>query len=82
MIAEFFIDCGFGIADGLFAMLPEITWSVDTTAWQYAKDFLDMIAYLLPLNTIIAIITLIVDIAIARVIISVLRVLLSLIPFV
>ena len=82
MIAEFFINCGFGILDGVFSLLPQIEWDVNTSAWSYLRDFLDMICYLLPLDTITAIISLIFGIAFLRIAIAFVRTLLDLIPFV
>lgn len=81
MITEFFIDCGFGILDGLFSLLPEIEWNVNTTAFDYAGDILDMICYLLPIGTITAIITLILGIAFLRIAISFIRTVVGMIPF-
>ena len=82
MIVEFFIDIGFGFLDRVFSLLPKIEWTVNTSAWTYAKDILDMICYLLPINTITAIGVLIIDIALLRVAISFIRTVLGLIPFV
>lgn len=81
MITEFFIDCGFGILDGLFSLLPEIEWNVNTTAFEYAGDILDMICYLLPIGSITAVITLILGIAFLRIAISFIRAVVGMIPF-
>lgn len=82
MISEFFIDAGFGIADKFLSMLPDMTWSIETSAWEYAKDFLDMICYLLPLNTIRNIVSFIVAVAFVRIVISFARTIMGFIPFV
>lgn len=82
MISEFFIDIGFGFLDGIFALLPEIEWNVNTSAWEYARDVLDMICYLLPINTITSIAALIISIAMLRIAISFIRTVLGLIPFI
>lgn len=82
MIAEFFINIGFGFLDGVFALLPEINWNVDTSAWSYLGDILDMICYLLPMGTVTAIAVLIIDIALLRVAISFIRTILGMIPFI
>lgn len=82
MITEFLINCFCGISSGFFEFLPDVTWTVDTTAWQYLKDFLDMISYLLPMGTIKTIVALIFDIAVFRIVVSILRTVLGLIPFV
>lgn len=82
MITEALLTLLFGVADGLCSALPDITWSVDTTAWQYAQDILDMIGYLLPMGHIKMIIALIFDITLIRIGISVARTIMGFIPFV
>ena len=82
MITEFFISCFFGIADGFFAIMPDMTWDVNTSAWEYARDFLDMVSYLLPWDTVSAVVYLIFTITIFRIVISAIRTILGLIPFV
>lgn len=82
MISEFFIDCGFAVADGFFSLLPEMEWTVETSAWTYAGDILDMICYLLPLGTVTAIISLIVGVTVVRIAISFIRTIIGLIPFI
>ena len=81
MITEFFIDCFFSVANSFFEIMPDITWSVDTSVWQYAKDVFDMVAYLLPLDTILTIAGLIIKIAILRLVISFILFIKSFIPF-
>lgn len=82
MISEFFINAGFGIADRFLSLLPDMTWSVDTTAWQYLKDFLDMVCYILPLETVIDIGSLIVTLSVFRICIAIIRAIKGFIPFV
>ena len=82
MVVEGIFNVFFLIVSGLLTMLPEVTWSVDTSAWQYVRDILNMIAYMLPINTITAIIALVVDIALLRIFISFIRTIWNLIPFV
>ena len=82
MIFEAILDFFFGIASLFLGWLPDIHWNVDTSAWQYAKDILDMIAYFLPIRTITAIIALVVDICIFRIIVALVRTIKGLIPFI
>lgn len=82
MVTEAILDFFFGITSGLLEMLPDVTWSVDTTAWQYVKNILDMIAYFLPIRTVTAMIALIVDIAIFRIFVAFVRTVKGLIPFI
>ena len=82
MVSEFFINIGFSFVDKIFSFLPAIEWSVDTSAWTYLTDILEMVCYLLPMHTISAIVVLIIDIAFVRIAISFFRTVLGLIPFV
>ena len=82
MITEFLIDCFFGLADGFFSLLPDITWDVNTSAWEFAHDALDLVCYLLPMETLQHILSLIVAIVFLRIVIAFLRTVMNLIPFV
>lgn len=81
MITETILSALFGCADFLLGLLPSIEWTVDTTAWQYVGDILSMIAYLLPMNHIIALAMLLISIALFRIAASVIHNIKSFIPF-
>lgn len=76
MITEFFVDVVFSIAQGFFDIMPGMIWDVNTTAWQYAKDFIAMICYLLPYDTIITIVTLYFGVTIFRIVVSFIKLIL------
>lgn len=82
MITEAILSALFGVADILCGLLPEIEWTVDTTAWEYVRDIMDMIAYLLPMGYIKAAIALIITVGFFRIAIAVGRSILDLIPFI
>lgn len=82
MITETILDVIFGFIDGIFSLLPVMEWSVDTSAWQYAKDFLDMICYLLPYDHICAIAIIIIDLTIIRIVIAFIKTIWDLLPLV
>lgn len=82
MITEGLLNMLFGFAEGLLEKFPDITWSVDTTAWEYVKDILDMIAYLLPMAHIKMIVSAIVALTCVRIFISVGKTIFNFIPFV
>ena len=82
LITNFFINQGFNFVESVFALLPDITWDVNTTAWQYLGNFLDMIGYLLPMGTISTVVSLIFATGVFRICISFARTLMDLIPFV
>lgn len=80
MIAEFFIDIGFHIAQFFFVLLPDFKWSVVSSSWLAAKSILDGICYFLPLSTVTSIIGLIIGLSFIRVAVGFIRFLVSLIP--
>ena len=82
MITEAILNLFFGIADKALATLPDIYWTVDTTAWDYVYDILSMVAYLLPLDTVKQIISLILAVTFFRIAIAVARTVMGFIPFV
>ena len=81
MVVEAILDFFFAISSGLLELLPEVSWNVNTSAWEYAKDILDMVAYFLPIGTITAIIALIWMLVEFRIVVALLRTLKGLIPF-
>jgi len=54
---------------------------VDTSAWQYVGDFIDMIAYLLPMGHIKVAISFIITVGFFRIAMAVGRSILDMIPF-
>ena len=50
MISEFFINIIFGIVTGLMSLLPDIQWSVDTTAFQYFLDVIKVVDHVIDLG--------------------------------
>ncbi len=80
MITELLLTGLFGVADILLGLLPEIEWSLNTSAWSYVGDILSMVCYLLPLNHIVGAISFIIGLGVFRIGVSFIRFLLSLIP--
>ena len=81
MITEAILSALFGVADTVLGLLPEIEWTVNTSAWQYAGDVLSMICYLLPMGHITGAIAFIISLGLFRITVAFIRFLLSLIPF-
>ena len=81
MITEAIFEFFFSIAVFLLRLLPDVSWSVDSGAWHSVKDILDGVCYFLPLGTIVAIITLIVNIALFRALLALLKLIASFVPF-
>lgn len=82
MISEFFLNIIFNIVSGMLGLLPEISWSVETSAFGYFLDIVRVVGYLMPGSTVTAIITLIVGINIFKIVISAIRTLWDLLPLV
>lgn len=81
MISEFFLNIVFGFVSGIFEVLPDFVWSVDTSAFMYFQDIIKLAGYLFPWGTVIAIIVLIFDITLFRIVISFIKTIWQLLPF-
>ena len=82
MISEFFLNIVFGITSGLFSLLPDFSWNVDTSAFSYLLSVLKIAGYMFPWHTVLAIIGLIFSIGLFRIVISVIKTLWDLLPLV
>lgn len=86
MVVEKIIDFLFLVVKGLLSLLPSMSytaslaskWGSFTTFWSYVQ----MVAYLLPLSTLISIVTLVIAISLFRLAVSVIRAVWDLLPFV
>lgn len=81
MISEFFLNIVFNIVSGFFGMLPEFSWSVETSAFQYFLSILQVAGYMFPWGTVVAICSLIVGLSIFRVVIAFIKAIWDLLPF-
>lgn len=82
MITEKLIDILFGVTSGLFSILPDVSWDVNTSAIEYIRSAVEMICYLLPLAHIKAIIAVIISISIFRAFVAFFWVIRDLLPFI
>ena len=82
MISEFFLNIIFGIVSGMLEVLPDITWSVDTSAFSYFIGILQVAGYMLPMGAVGAICALIVAFTIVRIVIAVIKTVWDLLPLV
>lgn len=81
MIGEFMINIVFEIAAGVLSMTPDISWSVDTTSFEYVSDILRVAGYLFPMKTVVTIVELIIGLNLFRFAISVITTIWDLLPF-
>lgn len=82
MITEAILSGLFGVADLLLGLLPEIEWSIDTGAWEYARDILSMICWLLPWETVCNVVSFVIALGVFRITVSFVRLIAGFIPFV
>ena len=81
MISEFLLNIVFGIASGALSLAPDITWNVDTSAFSYVRDIIAVVGYLLPMDTVVAIVSLIIGFTVFRFVIALIRTVWDLLPF-
>ena len=82
MIGEFLLNIVFGITSGLFALLPDFSWNVDTSAFTYLLSVLKVAGYMFPWHTVTAIIGLVFSIGLFRIVVSAIKTLWDLLPIV
>ncbi len=81
MIGEFFLNIVFGIVSRFFALLPEISWDVETSAFSYFLSILQVAGYMFPWNTVLRIVGIIFTISLVRIVISFIKTIWDLLPF-
>ena len=81
MITEGLLTVIFGIVSGFFSLLPDITWSVETSAFSYFMSILQITGYMFPWGTVVVIATLIFNLSIFRIVIAFIRAVWDLLPF-
>ena len=82
MVSETLLDALFGIVSGFFSILPDISWDVDSGIFDVVLGIFASVGYLLPWGTVAAIAALIVSFTVFRIIISLIKSLWDLLPFV
>lgn len=82
MISEFFINLVFDIVEGLLTILPDISWSVESSFFDYLISFIKMVGYLLPWGTVTMICSLVVALSIFRIVVSIIKTIWDLLPLV
>lgn len=82
MIFESVFDLFFKLLEGFFSMLPDVSWSVDTTAFQSFIGIIKVAMYLFPMQTVVTIISIVVWLTIFRILISIVKTIWDLLPFV
>ena len=82
MITEFFLNIVFNIVSGFFSLLPDFSWSVETSSFSYMMSIFQVAGYMFPWGTVVAIVGLIVGLSIFRIVIAFIKSIWDLLPFV
>lgn len=80
MISESILRLTFGCVRAVLGVLPDISWSVDSGAASYFLSILQVVNYMLPFNTVIAIVGITLDLFVFRIMVAIFRTLWDLIP--
>ena len=82
MISEFFLNVIFTIVSGLLSILPDMSWTIDSTAFEAFLDIIRAVGYMLPMNTVSAIAGVVISLTVFRFVISIVRTIWDLLPLV
>lgn len=82
MITEGILNFVFSVLSGFLRLLPDISWNVQETAFNTFLDFLKVICYILPMPTVLFILTTIIAVTVFRIIISLIKTIWDLLPLV
>ena len=82
MIVETMLDLVFKIVEGVLSILPNFTWSVQNSFFSTALDMIRVACYLLPMGTVVSIITIINLLLVIRIAIAIIKTIWDLLPLV
>ena len=82
MIVETMLDLVFKIVEGVLSILPNFTWSVENSFFSTALDMIRVACYLLPMGTVVSIITIINLLLVIRIAIAIIKTIWDLLPLV
>ena len=82
MITEFFLTIVFNIASSFLSVLPEFSWDVSTSGFEYVRSILAVVGYIVPMGPVFAILTLMCSLLAIRFAISIGRTIWDLLPLV
>lgn len=80
MIGEFLLNVAFGIVSGLFALLPDFSWSVDSAVFSTLLSVLKAAGYMFPWDTVLTIVGLTFSISLIPLVVSAIKTLWELLP--
>ncbi len=80
MILETIINILFLPLQALLSLLPDISWNVENNFLNSVLDIFQVVCYLLPMKTVVAILTIIIAINVFKIVISIIKTIWQLIP--
>lgn len=80
MITEFLLDSVFGLVMGAFDILPDVSWSVNTSLITNALEWFKVVCYILPMGTVVVILGIIVSLQFFRIVISLIKTIWDILP--
>lgn len=80
MIGEFLLNIVFTIVSGVFDMLPDFSWNVNSTFFEYFLSIVKVVGYMLPMGTVSHIIGIIMDLMLLRIAVAFFRTLWDVLP--
>lgn len=80
MIIEAVLDFVFKVVEGLLGMLPDVQWNIEDTAFTVFLDYVEMVCYLLPMGTILQIVSIVVGLITFKIVISLIKTIWDLLP--
>lgn len=80
MVLETIINILFLPLKGLLLLLPDISWNVENNFLNSVLDIFQVVCYLLPMKTVVAILTIIIAINVFKIVISIIKTIWQLIP--
>ena len=80
MILETIINILFLPLQALLSLLPDISWNIENNFLNSVLDIFQVVCYLLPMKTVVAILTIIIAINVFKIVISIIKTIWQLIP--
>lgn len=82
MIGEFLLNIVFNIVEGALSILPAFDWNVKSAFFQGFLDVLRLACYMLPMGSIVTMISIVVFLTLFRIAVSLIKTIWELLPLV
>lgn len=82
MIVEKLMDVIFFFVEGILSWLPDMSWNIDIGQFSAFSSVIQTVTYLLPMQTVATIITIIIAISLFKTVISLIKAIWDILPVV